>query len=75
MSRQNIDSLHGFYIEEIEIGMSESFEKTVSEEDVAAFAGLSGDTNPLHLDDEFARGTRVGERVAIRVGTCRTRMG
>lgn len=63
MSRQNIDSLHGFYIEDIEIGMSESFEKTVSEEDVAAFAGLSGDTNPLHLDDEFARGTRVGERV------------
>lgn len=63
MSRWDIDSLHGFYFEDIEIGMSESFEKTVSEEDVIAYAGLSGDVNPLHMDDEFARGTRAGERV------------
>lgn len=63
MSRQDIDSLHGLYIEDIEIGMSASFEKTVSERDVTAFATLSGDTNPLHLDEEFARGTRAGQRV------------
>ena len=38
--------------------------RTVTEADVATFAGLSGDFNPLHTDAEFARNTPFGERVA-----------
>jgi acyl dehydratase len=38
--------------------------RTVTEHDVVAFAGLSGDFNQLHTDAEFARGTPFGQRVA-----------
>jgi len=63
MDQQDFERVHGFYLEEIEIGMSAGVDKVIGEEDVKAFAGISGDTNPLHLDDDFARKTRVGERV------------
>lgn len=38
--------------------------RTVTEADVVAFAGLSGDYNPLHTDAEFAKATPFGERIA-----------
>ena len=38
--------------------------RTVTEADVVAFAGLSGDFNPLHTDAEFGKSTPVGERIA-----------
>jgi len=38
--------------------------KTISEADVYAFAGITGDFNPLHVDPEFARRSRFGERIA-----------
>src|SRR3989338_2885723 len=38
--------------------------RTVTEADVTAFAGLSGDFNPLHTDEEFARSTPFGGRIA-----------
>jgi 3-hydroxybutyryl-CoA dehydratase len=40
-----------------------TFEKQLSDEDVRAFAEISGDTNRLHLDDGFAADTRFGERI------------
>jgi acyl dehydratase len=36
----------------------------VTEADIAGFAGLSGDFNPVHVDAEFARGTRFGQPIA-----------
>ena len=45
-------------------GQSATFSKTVTEADVALFAGVSGDLNALHVDDAFARGTRFGARIA-----------
>jgi 3-hydroxybutyryl-CoA dehydratase len=38
--------------------------RTITEHDVCAFAGLSGDFNPLHTDAEFARQTMFGQRIA-----------
>lgn len=40
------------------------FSKTVTEDDIERFAAASGDTNPIHLDDEFAEGTRFKGRIA-----------
>jgi 3-hydroxybutyryl-CoA dehydratase len=45
-------------------GDTASFSKTITEADVVLYAGLSGDTNPLHLDAEYARSTRFGQRIA-----------
>src|SRR3989344_227582 len=47
----------------ISVGEAASFEKIISEDDVRAFAVLSGDYNPLHMDDAYARSTSFGARV------------
>ncbi len=57
-------AMHGLYLEDLTVGMSAMFGKTVTEADIAAFAGVSGDTNPLHLHDGFAHTTRFGQRIA-----------
>jgi 3-hydroxybutyryl-CoA dehydratase len=45
-------------------GERASFAKTVTEADVTTFAGLIGDFNPIHVDAEYARRSRFGQRVA-----------
>jgi 3-hydroxybutyryl-CoA dehydratase len=45
-------------------GDSAEVSKTITEEDVRAFAELTGDRNPLHLDEEYASTTRFGRRIA-----------
>jgi 3-hydroxybutyryl-CoA dehydratase len=47
-----------------QIGERASFTKTVTESDVTTFAGLIGDFNPIHVDAEYARKSRFGQRVA-----------
>ena len=54
----------GYTYDELEIGMSASFTKTISETDVYLFAGISGDFNPMHLNEEFAKMTPFGTRLA-----------
>jgi 3-hydroxybutyryl-CoA dehydratase len=51
-------------IEELEIGQSAEFAKTVTETDVAMFCAISGDFNPIHVDAEYAARSRFGARVA-----------
>lgn len=53
-----------YFLEDLEVGMSATFEKIISEADVVDFARVSGDDNPLHLDAEYAAGTVFGERIA-----------
>ncbi len=50
--------------EDIEVGDSITFTKTMHDEDVRRFAASSGDTNPLHLDEDFAEETRFNGRIA-----------
>ncbi len=50
--------------EEINIGDSASYTKVVSREMVKAFSEISGDTNPIHLDEEYAKGTIFKENIA-----------
>jgi 3-hydroxybutyryl-CoA dehydratase len=49
---------------ELQVGDTASFSKTITETDVVLFAGLTGDLNPIHVDAEYARTTRFGQRVA-----------
>ena len=48
---------------DIDVGTTVEFTKTLSEADVVRFAAVSGDTNPLHLDEAFAEQTRFGGRI------------
>jgi 3-hydroxybutyryl-CoA dehydratase len=58
------DDLHGYWFEELAVGMSATFAKTVTEADIQAFAGLSGDFNPVHINEEFAATTMFKGRIA-----------
>ena len=54
----------GRYLDEFEVGEEfTTHARTLTETDVVNFAGVSGDFNPLHMDAEYARGTRFGQRV------------
>lgn len=59
-----MDELRGKYIDEITEGMTAVFSKTVTEADIVLFAGVSGDTNPVHLDEEYAKPTMFKGRIA-----------
>lgn len=48
----------------IKIGDTVSLTKTITEDDVQKFGELTGDFNPVHFDEEFARNTRFGKRIA-----------
>lgn len=57
--------MRGMYWEEWDIGAEfESPARTVTEADIVAFAGLSGDYNPLHVNEEYCRTTIFGGRIA-----------
>src|SRR5208282_5346905 len=52
------------YIEDLSPGMAESFSKTVTERDIELFGEVSGDVNPVHFDEEFAKSTIFKGRIA-----------
>jgi 3-hydroxybutyryl-CoA dehydratase len=52
------------YFEDLEVGQEASMSRIVSEADIVAYAALSGDYNPVHLDAEFAAKTIFKERIA-----------
>jgi len=51
-------------IEDIEIGMIRHVQKVVTDRDIELFAEVSTDRNPVHLDDDYARDTIFGGRIA-----------
>src|SRR5512146_1250339 len=59
-----MNQLHGHYFEDIRVGMSAIYSKTITDADILLFSGVSGDTNPLHLDQDFAAGTMFKSRIA-----------
>jgi 3-hydroxybutyryl-CoA dehydratase len=56
--------MKGIPFAELKIGDKGSMTKTVTMGDIYSFAGVSGDFNPFHLDEEYAKGTMFKERIA-----------
>ncbi len=55
---------HGYYLEDLAVGMSAEKVHLVTEADVETFAQLTGDTNPIHMDEAFAANTMFKTRIA-----------
>lgn len=51
-------------IEDIQIGMKISYSQTITDSDIKTFAGLSGDHNPVHVDEKYAENSRFKKRIA-----------
>ena len=49
---------------DLEIGQKATFVKTLTEADITLFAGLTGDFNRIHVDEEYAKSTQYGKRIA-----------
>lgn len=59
-----MDEIIGLTIDELEVGQEASFTKTVSEADVYNYIGVSGDFNPAHINEEYAKNTFFKTRIA-----------
>ena len=55
---------NGYDIEDMAIGMSAETTKTITDADIVLFAGVSTDFNAVHMDEEYARTTPFGGRIA-----------
>jgi 3-hydroxybutyryl-CoA dehydratase len=56
--------MDGVFFEDLSVGQTASFGKTVTEADILLFAAVSGDTNPVHINAEAAAATMFKERIA-----------
>ena len=59
-----MNKLMGYDIEDLAVGMTAAFSKTITESDIVLFAAVSGDNNAMHINEEFASETVFGGRVA-----------
>lgn len=62
--RQVSKELDGYYLEDLTVGMNAAYAKTITDADIVLYAGISGDTNPVHLNQEYASGTMFQGRIA-----------
>lgn len=59
-----MNEMSGHDVEDLQPGMTASFSKTITEADIVLFAGVSGDNNAVHTNEEFAATTAFGGRIA-----------
>jgi 3-hydroxybutyryl-CoA dehydratase len=53
-----------YKLEEIKVGMSASYSQTITDADIKDFSGISGDKNPVHMDEIYAKESRFERRIA-----------
>jgi len=61
----NYPELYGYFFEELKVGMSATMSRTITDTDMRNFSGVSGDTNPMHLNEEFAKATPFGGTIVF----------
>ncbi|MBB5703935.1 3-hydroxybutyryl-CoA dehydratase [Ochrobactrum daejeonense] len=61
--------ISGYYFEDLTVGMTASLTKAISQEDINLFATVTGDRNPVHIDEDWAQTTRFKGRIAHGVLT------
>ena len=59
-----MNELGGYEFKDLRVGMSAAFAKTITEADIVMFAGVSGDNNAIHINEEFAASTLFKGRIA-----------
>jgi 3-hydroxybutyryl-CoA dehydratase len=59
-----MNPLNGYDVEDLSVGMTATFAKTITEADIILFAGASGDNNAMHINEEFAASTPFKGRIA-----------
>ena len=55
---------HGLFLEDLKVGQSAQYKRKITEEDIDLFSKVSGDNNPVHLDEEFAKHSIFKKRIA-----------
>ncbi|MDP2205835.1 MAG: MaoC family dehydratase [Alphaproteobacteria bacterium] len=58
-----LDKLNGFSFEQLSVGMNAVYSRTITDTDLRNFSGVCGDTNPMHLNEEYAANTVFGRCV------------
>jgi len=64
ISSELLTELSGYFFEDLEVGMTAVYARTIGEADLVMFAGMSGDTNPMHLNEEYAANTMFNGVIA-----------
>ena len=59
-----ISELSGYFFEDLQVGMKAAYARTIGPADLVMFAGISGDTNPMHLNEEYAAATMFEGTIA-----------
>ena len=59
-----ISELSGYFFEDLDVGMTAAYARTIGPADLVMFAGISGDTNPMHLNEEYAAATMFEGTIA-----------
>lgn len=59
-----MNDVRGYVFEALTVGMTASQARTVTDADIVLYAGISGDNNPVHMNEEYAKGTTFGGRIA-----------
>lgn len=59
-----LEELHGFFFEDLKVGQTAIYARTITETDIVLFAGITGDNNPVHINEEFASATMFSGRIA-----------
>ena len=65
-----MEELHGYFIDDLTVGMTDVYVRTVTETDIVQYSQISGDDNPLHVNEEFAKQTIFKGRIAHGMLTC-----